>query len=105
MPFAVVALVLGALTLGGFAAGGGPNAETLSALALLKPDSFETLAVGLVLCALLVLLLVPGALVRLLYGRRPVSRSEAPSLGLAEGSSVGGARGGFDAGFRKSEEV
>ena len=103
MPFAVVALVLGTLTLGGLAAGG--NSDTLSALALLKPDSFETLAVGLVVCGLLVLLLVPGALVRLLYGRRPLTRSNADSsLGLAEGSSVGGARGGFDA-HQKSEEV
>ena len=91
MPFAVVALVLGTLALGGLTTSG--DSEGLSALAGLKPDSFETLAVGLVVVAALVLMLVPGALVRLLYGRRPLARSNADSsLGLAEGSSVGGTR-------------
>ena len=75
MPFAFVALLLAACSLLGFSSG---------AMAGLQPDSFETAAVGVVGLGVLVLMLWPGALVRVLYGRRPVSQSSEERSSRAE---------------------
>lgn len=69
MPFAVIALVLGAASLLGLAASS--NSQAGDTLRGLTPESLETAAVGVVAVIGLVILLVPGALVRILYGRRP----------------------------------
>lgn len=86
------------LLTGAFVRSGGDGG--FDALLALKPDSFETcetrprkpcsalkraprLAAGVVLLAALVLMLVPGALVRLLYGRRPVSGSAPSAVSIA----------------------
>ena len=69
MPFAVVALILGAVSLGGFALSS--NSEVAAAVRSVDATALETWVVGIVAVVGLVVMLVPGALVRVLYGRRP----------------------------------
>jgi hypothetical protein len=94
MPFAVVALILGAASLFGYAvstnsgAGGAAGGSAYPAGALpgsgFNPASFETAAVGVVVVIALIIMLVPGALVRVLYGRRPVPGSSGGALTAEE---------------------
>jgi hypothetical protein len=89
MPFAVVALILGAASLFGYAvstnsAAGAAGAATALPGAGFNPASFETAAVGVVVVIALIIMLVPGALVRVLYGRRPVPGSSGGVLTAEE---------------------
>jgi hypothetical protein len=80
MPFAVIALALSAVSLLGFALAG----ERGASLRSLDPASLETAAVGVVVVIALVIMLVPGALVRILYGRRPTLPAQAGALTAEE---------------------
>ncbi len=81
MPFAFIALALSVTAL---ITGGTVVASGGATMASLTPDSFETAAVGVVGLAFLVLLLWPGALVRVLYGRRPAQAPHASVLTAEE---------------------
>jgi hypothetical protein len=90
MPFAVVALILGAASLFGYAVSTGGGAGSAmhpagaASTASFNPASFETAAVGVVVVIALIIMLVPGALVRILYGRRPVPGSSGGALTAEE---------------------
>lgn len=73
MPFAVVALVLGAASLGGVALSPAARHAALSQAAAPKMDlaALEATVVGVGAVLAICLMLWPGALVKLLYGRRP----------------------------------
>ena len=71
MPFAVVALVLGAASLGGVALSPHARNAALSGVASFDLAAFEATVVLVGAVAAVGLMLWPGALVRLLYGRRP----------------------------------
>jgi hypothetical protein len=83
MPFMFVVLALGfCASLGGYAfATGGGGASPLQGL---NPASLETAAVGVVVVIALVVMLIPGALVRVLYGRRPTLPAGAGALTAEE---------------------
>lgn len=77
MPFAVIALLLGSASLATY--GVASNAAAAQAVRGITVEQLEVLVVGALGCVALFILLVPGALVRLLYGRRgPVHPGALP---------------------------
>lgn len=70
MPFAFIALTLGLLTTGGV---------VYSKPGIVANMDMETLVIAVVGVGCLVLMLWPGALVRVLYGRRAVTMGSASS--------------------------